>query len=97
MTHPPPDMPEFERLGHERHRAILVWLFLRRHHGRWFTVEEIAKGTGLAVSTVKSALSRIFGLPPKFRPLLERRVVDDERGRRTEYRFRRIIDIIFER
>ncbi|MEM2394201.1 MAG: hypothetical protein QXW82_07185 [Candidatus Bathyarchaeia archaeon] len=97
MSHPPPDMPEFDRLGHERHRAILVWLYLRRNHGKWLTPDEIAKGTGLAVSTVQSALSRIFGLPPALRPLLERRVIEDAGGRRTEYRFRRIIDIIFEK
>lgn len=89
-------MPTFESLGHERTRAITVWLFLRRHHGMWFTSEEIAEGIGLAESTVESALSRIFGLPPAMRPRLQRRVIEDEKGRRKAYRFMRIIDIIFE-
>jgi len=89
-------MPDFDSLGHERRRAIIVWLFLRRNHGRWFTPKEIAEGTGLAESTVRSALSRIFGLPPAMRPRLQRRVIEDERGRRTEYRFVRIREIIFE-
>jgi len=89
-------MPNFENLGHERHRAILVWFFLRGNHGRWFTPNEIAHSVGLAESTVRSALSRIFGLSPIMRPRLQKRTIEDEEGRRTEYRFKRIINISFE-
>lgn len=96
MSQTPEDMPNFNGLGHERHRAITVWFFLRANHGGWFTVRGIATGTGLAESTVQSALSRIFGLLPVMRPRIQRRIIEDERGRRTEYRFVRIIKIIFE-
>jgi len=89
-------MPNFDGLGHERHRAILVWFFLRENHGRWFTPNEIANSIRLAESTVRNALSRIFGLPPIMRPRLQRHTIEDERGRRTEYRFKRIINISFE-
>jgi len=70
--------------------------FLRFNHGNWFTSEEIARQTGLSESTVKSALSRIFDLPPTLKPRLQRHIVEDEKGRTKKYRFARIIKIIFE-
>ena len=96
MSQPPPDTPNFDGLGHERNRAFTVWFFLRSKHGRWFTSREIASQTNLAESTVESALSRIFGLRPVMRPRLQRRVIEDDRGRRRQYRFVRIKEIIFE-
>jgi len=92
----PPDMPNFDSLGHERHRAITIWFFLRENHGRWFTPGEITERIGLAESTVRSALSRIFGLPPIMRPRLQRRIIEDESGRKVEYRFMKILEILFE-
>lgn len=97
MSRPPLDTPNFDGLGHEAHRAYRVRRFLRRNHGKWFTSSEIAEGTGLAESTVESALSRIFGLPPAFRPRLQRHVIEDESGKTKEYRFAKIVEMIFER
>lgn len=96
LSKPPSDTPYFEKLGHEQHRAIIVWLFLRRNHGKWFTAKEIAEDINLADSTVTSALSRIFDLPPLLRSRLQRRTIDDERGRRKQYRFMLILKIIFD-
>jgi len=96
LSQPPPDTPNFDSLGHERNRAFTVWIFLRSHHGDWYNSEEIATSTGLAESTVQSALSRIFGLPIVMRPRIHRRVVEDETGQRKEYKFQRIIRIIFD-
>ncbi len=96
MARSPEDMPNFDGLGHERRRAITVWWFLRENHGQWFTIRKIATSIGLSDSTVQSALSRIFGRLPAMRPRIQRRIIEDERGRRTEYRFVRIIRIIFE-
>ncbi len=93
---PPSDTPYFEKLGHEQHRAIKVWLFLRRNHGKWFTAKEISEGINLAESTVTSALSRIFGLPRVLRLKLQRQTTEDERGRIKQYRFMRILEIIFD-
>ena len=93
---PPPDTPNFESLGHERMRAFKVWFFLRSNHGNWFTVSEISNGIGLAESTVRNALSRIFGLPPLMRPRLERQIVESDEGRLIQYRFRGIVNILFE-
>lgn len=92
----PPDMPDFSGLGHEFRRALTIWFFLRSNHGRWFTPREISIGTSLALSTVRHALSRIFGLPPLSRPRLQRQIIEDENGRRVQYRFTRIIDIVFD-
>ena len=94
---PPSDMPRFDSLGNEYARALKVWFFLRMHHGTWFRVKDIAEGIGLAESTTKNALARIFGLPGEFRPRIERRIIEDHEGRIVEYRFRRIIQIIFEK
>ena len=93
---PPSDTPNFNSLGHERTRAFTVWMFLRMNHGTWFTTNQISEGSGLAESTVRSALSRIFGLPRVMRPRLERHTIVDDRGRLTFYRFRRIVEIRFE-
>jgi len=92
MSSPPEDMPDFGGLGHDRHRALEVWYFLRTNHGRWFTVGQIAVSLGLHETTVQHALYRIFGLLPIFRPRIERRMRDGE----YEYRFARIIGIAFE-
>ena len=89
-------MPHFESLGNENARALKVWFFLRRNHGIWFSVEEIAEGIGLAESTTQNALSRIFGLPGVMRPRIERRKIEDHRGKITQYRFRGIRKILFE-
>jgi len=92
----PSDMPNFDELGHERHRAIMVWFFLRKNHGKWFSPIEVSDHIGLAESTVKSALSRIFGLPPIMRSRIQKRIIENGKGRKTEYRFVRIINIFFE-
>ena len=93
---PPSDMPRFDSLGSEATRALKVWFFLRMNHGKWFKVDDIAEGIGLAESTTANALTRIFGLPGEFRPRIERRILEDDRGKIVEYRFRGIVDIIFE-
>lgn len=91
------DMPRFEDLGHEETRALRVWFFLRTHHGKWYTIKDISANIGLAETTVKNALSRIFGLPRIMRPFLERRTSEsDESDKITEFRCKRIIQILTE-